>query len=259
MSRSGLFAVVVLCGCQGQPVLEVSLGDKAFEVKDAVFFSLQHSLAPPTTLVVFGDQPGLCQRFDDARNVCNARMAPDVHDGLINTLSRPAGATRPLGWLVMRSATEGPALVAPDDLRLGTPGASLTEGAQPALHSTKNRVVIDQLVVGDVGTFSFQSELSDGRAFRGRVEATWCPALDMVNRYSKLTQPAGNNSGPLPSPQLGRSERAECEGDLIDSQCLDSGRGVTCSCTQAGVTSTCEGRRDPDKGIVSCCSFRFGD
>jgi hypothetical protein len=145
-------------------VFEVSLGEQAFEVKDAVFFSLQHALAPPTTLVVFGDQPGLCQRVGDARNVCNARVAPDVHGGFVNALSRPIGVTRPLGWLVMRSATEGAALVAPDGLGLGTPGASLTEGAHAALHARKNRVVIEQLVAGDVGAFSFQSALSDGRA-----------------------------------------------------------------------------------------------
>ena len=156
MRRLVWLVVVGVCACQGQPVLEVSLGDKPFEVKDAVFFSLQYPTSAPTTLVVLGDQPGRSQRSDDVRNVCNARTVPDVQDGLSNALSRPVGVTAPLGWLVMRSATEGPALVVPDAFGYGTPGASLTEGAKPVLHSTKNRVVIDQLVTGDVGAFSFQ-------------------------------------------------------------------------------------------------------
>lgn len=262
MRRLAWLVVVGVCACQGQPVLEVSLGDKTFEVKDAVFFSLQYATSPPTTLVVFGDQPGLCQRFDDVRNVCNARTVPDVHDGLVNALSRPVGVSAPLGWLVMRSATEGPAAVAPDGLGQGTPGASLTEGAQPVLHSTKNRVVIDQLVTGDVGTFSFQSELSDGRAFRGRVEATWCPALEMVSRHNRLTHPAGTSGGIIvddTQKTTGWRGEALCQGDSIESRCLTSSSGVTCTCVRAGVTSTCEGRGDPTTGIVSCCNFRFGD
>lgn len=262
MRRLAWLVVVGVCACQGQPVLEVSLGDKTFEVKDAVFFSLQYATSPPTTLVVFGDQPGLCQRFDDVRNVCNARTVPDVHDGLVNALSRPVGVSAPLGWLVMRSATEGPAAVVPDGLGQGTPGASLTEGAQPVVHSTKNRVVIDQLVTGDVGTFSFQSELSDGRAFRGRVEATWCPALEMVSRHNRLTHPAGTSGGIIvddAQKPTGWREQAECQGESIDARCLTTSSGVTCTCTRAGVTSTCEGSGAPARGIVSCCNLRFGD
>ncbi|MBL8936864.1 MAG: hypothetical protein JNM69_20055 [Archangium sp.] len=262
MTRLGWISAFVLCACQGQPVLEVSLGGKAFEVKDAVYFSLTHALGPPTTHVVFGDQPGLCQAFEDRRNVCNARVVPDVHDGLVNTLSRPVGVRRPLGWLVLRSGSDGPALVLPDDLRLGTPGASLTEGATPALHATKNHAVIEQLVAGDSATFSFDSELSDGREFRGRVEASWCPALDMVRRYNSLELPAGTSSSYVydDAQQLtGWHDRAECEGEVIDGQCTTTATSVTCRCLREGVTSTCSTSRAPDKWPSSCCNLRFGD
>lgn len=258
MTRLRWLAVCVLCGCQGEPVLEVSLGQKAFEVKDAVFFSFMFSTSPPTTLVVFGDQQGLCQAFEDPRNVCNAMLAPDVHDGFISTLSRPVGVTRPLGWLVMRSATEGPALVVPDGLGLATPGASFTMGQDRALRSVKNRAVIDHLVVGDSGTFSFESELSDGRAFRGRVEASWCPALEMVRRHNEsLSQSGGINSGPSGD---GFVQVATCGNDSIEERCSAAVDGVEqCTCRHAGVTSTCSITLDPTKRRESCCNLRFGD
>lgn len=262
MTRLGWISAFVLCGCQGQPVLEVSLGEKAFEVKDAIFFSLTHNFGPPTTHVVFGGQTGLCQAFEDPRNVCNARIVPDVHDGLVSTLSRPVGVTGPLGWLVLRSGSEGPALVLPDDLRLGTPGASLTEGAAPVFRSTKNRAVIEQLVAGDSATFSFESELGDGRGFRGRVEASWCPALDMVRRHTMLEQTAGTASsyGYDDSQQLvGWHDQAECQGETNVGDCTTTATVVTCTCRREGVTSTCSTSRDPDKWPSSCCNLRFGD
>lgn len=262
MTRLGWLAVCVLCGCQGQPVLEVSLGQKAFEVKDAVFFSSMQGFGPPSTFVVFGDQPGLCQRFEDQRNVCNARIAPDVHDGLIGTLSRPVGVTGPVGWLVLRSGAEGPAVVVPDELGLSTPGASLTAGASPARHATKNRAVIEHLVAGDTAVFSFESELDDGQAFRGRVEASWCPALDMGRRHNMLERPAGTSSSFSydASQQLTAwHDRAECQGETNESQCTISAAAVTCTCVREGVTSTCSTTSQPDKWPSSCCNLRFGD
>lgn len=258
MTRLGLLAICVLCGCQGQPVLEVSLGQKPFEVKDAVYVSLMHSFGAPSTLVVFGDQPDLCQAFDDARNICNALVVPDVHDGFLSTLSRPVGVKRALGWLVLRSGTEGPALVVPDELGLATPGASLTPGAGPAIHATKNRAVIEHLFVGDSGTFSFESELSDGRTFRGRVEASWCPALDMFRRHNaSLGQNRGTSGGPSGD---GFVQVASCGTDSIEERCSAAVDGVEqCTCLRAGVTSTCSVTLDPAKRRESCCNLRFGD
>ncbi|MBM4780314.1 MAG: hypothetical protein GQE15_21645 [Archangiaceae bacterium] len=261
MTRLTWLAVFVMCGCQGQPVLEVSLGGKAFEVKDAVFFSVVHHFGPPTTFVVFGDQPGLCRAFEDPRNVCNARIDPHVRDGLFGALSRPVDLTRPLGWLVLRSATEGPATVVKDDLELSTPGATLTEGPGSVLHAAKNHAVIEQLVAGDAAIVSFESELDDGRAFRGRVEAGWCPALDMVRRHTRLERPAGTSgsfSYDDTQRMIGRFERSECEGETIESQCRGDATGVTCTCVRDGVTSTCAGTSDANRSLVSCCNLRFG-
>lgn len=264
MARLVWIVGLVLCGCQAQPVFEVSLGKEPFEVREAIFYSSTYSsIAMPTTIVVFGDQRGLCQAFEDPRNVCNARMVPDLHDGLFDVVSRPIGVTEPLGWLALRTGAEGAALIAPDQNGLSTLGASLTHGHAPALHAPKNRVVIEHFVSGDSATFSFESELSDGRPFRGRLEATWCPALGMISRHHRLERPAGLSGGAVldsSNAVVGNVVRGECEGASIEGRCTISGPGeASCVCSRAGVTSTCQTTPDTVKALHSCCNLRFGD
>jgi len=262
--RFAWISVVLCCGCQGQSVPEVSLGRAPFEVREAIFFASSLSwTAAPTTIVVFGDRTGLCQAFEDPRNVCNSRMVPDIHDGSSTSLSRPIGVTEPLGWLALRSATEGAALVVQDEWARSTLGASLTEGKSPALHAVKNRAVIEHFVAGDAATFSFESELSDGRAFRGRIDATWCSALGMFRRQTTLMSPAGSSGGAVlndANEVVGNVVRGECEGATIQGRCtITSGSEARCTCTRGDVTSTCTTTPDVVKGLTSCCDLRFGD
>lgn len=264
MARLVLIAGLVLCGCQAQPVFEVSLGKEPFVVREAIFYSSTYpSIAMPTTLVVFGDRSGLCQAFDDPRNICNARLVPDLHDGVFDVISRPIGVTEPLGWLALRSGTEGASLITPDLLGLSTLGASLTHGQAPALHAPKNRAVIEHFVGGDAATFSFESELSDGRPFRGRVEATWCPALGMISRHNRLERPAGLSGGAVMDSSnavVGNVVQANCEGSRVDGRCTISASGeASCTCERNGVTSTCQTTPDTVRGLNSCCNMRFGD
>ncbi len=264
MARLVWIVGLVLCGCQAQPVFEVSLGKDAFEVREAIFYSSTYSpSAMPTTIVVFGARSGLCQAFEDPRNVCNARMVPDLHDGVFDVISRPIGVTEPLGWLALRSGTEGASLIAPDQNGLSTLGASLTHGQGPVLHAPKNRAVIEHFVSGGAATFSFESELSDGRPFRGRVEASWCPALGMFSRHNRLAQPAGLSGGAVMDSSnavVGNVVRGECEGASIEGRCTISAAGeASCVCARGGVTSTCQTTPDTVKALNSCCNMRFGD
>ncbi|MDP3233476.1 MAG: hypothetical protein Q8N26_11920 [Myxococcales bacterium] len=269
MTRLVWIAGLVLGGCQAQPVLEVSLGKDPFVVREAIFSSVTHSpFATPTTLVVFGDRSGLCQAFEDPRNVCNARIVPDLHDGVFDFISRPIGVTEPLGWLALRSDTEGASLITPDLLGLSTLGASLTHGQAPVLHAPKNRAVIEHFVGGDTATFSFESELSDGRPFRGRLEATWCPALSMISRYNnRLGQPDAKPAGvsgravlDSSNAVVGNVVQADCEGASVESRCtISASREANCTCERGGVTSTCQTTPDAVKALDSCCNLRFGD
>lgn len=257
MTRLVWMAAVVL-GCQGQPVLEVSLGGAPFEVKDAVFYSTVSAFGQPSTFVVFGDRSELCGAFEDDQNLCNANIVPDVHDGVTGALARPVGGAQTLGWLMLRSGIEGPALVVPDQLGLATPGASLTRGAEPAVRSTKNRVVLEHVVAGASATVSFESELTDGRPFRGRVEASWCPALDMVRRHNEsLRGPVGVSSSAVPPDYV---SVAQCGAESISAKCRENADGSEeCTCLRAGATSTCRATPDPRRSHPSCCNLRFGD
>ncbi len=49
----------------------------------------------------FARPRGLCQAFDVPRNVSNARIVTDLHDGVFDFISRPIGVTEPLGWLAL--------------------------------------------------------------------------------------------------------------------------------------------------------------
>jgi hypothetical protein len=264
--RLAWIPVVVFCGCQGQSVLEVSLGQQPFEVREAIFYSSSPRWTynwEPTTIVVFGNRSQLCQAFEDQRNVCNARLAPDINAGGFASFSRPIGVTESLGWLALRSATEGPALVVQDEFGTSTLGASLTQGQSPALHAVKNRAVIEHFVAGDAATFSFESELSDGRAFRGRIDATWCSALAMFGRLQKLKQPAGASGGAVVNDAnevVGNAVRGDCEGATISGRCaITSTTEAACTCVREGVTSTCTTTPDVVKSLNSCCNMRFGD
>lgn len=262
--RFAWLPIVVCCGCQGQSVVEVSLGQKPFEVREAIFFASSVSpIAAPTTIVVFGDRSGLCQAFEDPRNVCNSRMVPDINDGFITSLSRPIGAPEPLGWLTLRSASEGSAVVVQDESGRSTLGASLTQAQSPALHAVKNRAVIEHFVAGDAATFSFESELSDGRPFRGRFDAQWCPALGMVGRANALVHPAGTSGGAVLNDAkevVGNVVRGECEGATIEARCtITSGSEASCACARGDVTTTCATTPDVVKRLESCCNLRFGD
>ena len=257
-------AVAMLWGCQGPGLPEVSLGRQPFEVREAIFFSSSVSaVAPPTTIVVFGDRSGLCQAFEDQRNICNARMVPDVHDGFVTSIARPIGVTEPLGWLALRSSTEGAALVVQDESGISTLGASLTHGTAPAVHASKNRAVIEHFVAGDTATFSFESELSDARAFRGRIDATWCSALGMLGRHNKLLLPAGTSGGAVlggANEVVGNVVRGECEGATIEARCsIASATDASCTCSRGGVSSICATTPEAVKGLTSCCNLRFGD
>lgn len=254
MTRMTWMAVVML-GCQSQPVPEVSLGGAPFEVKDAVFFSTVAAFGLPSTFVVFGAQTELCRAFEDERNVCNARIAPDVHDGVIGALSRPVGVSTSLGWLTLRSGAEGAAVVVPDQIGLSTPGAALTVGGTPVVRSSKNRVVIEYFLTGDSATVAFESELVDGRPFRGRVEASWCPALDMVRRHN-----AGLGSGTRATRTPTFALVAQCGGESIEERCHPGPDGTEdCTCLRAGTTSTCTVKPDASRPRQSCCTLRFGE
>ncbi len=265
MARLGWIAGLVLCGCQAQPVFEVSLGKDPFEVREAIFFTVSYSplFAAPTTLVVFGNRSGLCQAFEDPRNVCNARTSPDINDGVFDVISRPIGVTEPLGWLALRSGIEGAALIVPDYSGVSTLGASLTHGQAPVIHAAKNRAVIEHFVGGDTATFSFESELSDGRPFRGRLEATWCPALGMLGRHNAMTPPGSIGASVVVNDAndvVGNRFEAQCLGEMIDARCtITSKTDASCTCTKAGITSTCATTPAVVEGLGSCCNVRFGD
>jgi hypothetical protein len=262
--RSLSLAAVLICGCHAEPVFEVSLGRKPFEVRDAIFLSA--SVGPgviaATTVVVFGGRAGLCKAFEDNRNICNAFNLPDVDDAALTLVARPIGVTEPLGWLMLRSATEGSAEVVPDASGRSTMGASLTEGVTPAVRTTRNRAVIERLVAGGDGAFSFESELRDGRAFRGRIDATWCPALGMFGRHNALL-PGGIGASVVlndANDVVGNRVEAQCLGEMMDARCtITSKTDASCTCTKAGITSTCATTPAVVEGLGSCCNVRFGD
>ncbi len=243
----------------------VRLNGAPWPVTSAIYMSFQWGFAPVTVVLFSGASTKLCMDVSNTATTCNAKLMPDVELNGIG-FARPSVSSAEFGWLGLRDSAAGSTNLAPD-LFGSHFGASLTPKTGETIHGQQNSATIERIVFGGEATFTFDSVLTTGAHFEGRVVATWCPAL-----AAEFSQRFPANVGGSASYQYDDASNLKhasfvgtCETQQANAECdVTPSDEATCSCElphasgEAGQRTSCTTTKER-LWQRSCCPMRFGD